>query len=109
NALRPELVAIGLNLVARHIQRDVVHGADGRAPGGIWGPAPRFPAPPGGGASGSQRPDCAIPGAGGGASSNQKNAMASRPLPTSKKKCWPLPLSWVNSKVFTSFMPRMFV
>src|SRR5262245_55406690 len=32
NALRPELVAIGLNLVARHIQRDVIHGADGRAP-----------------------------------------------------------------------------
>jgi hypothetical protein len=93
NALRPELVAIGLNLVARHIQRDVIHGADSRVP---WGP-------------GSQRPDCAIPGAGGGASSNQKNAMASRPLPTSKKQCYPLPLSWVNSKVFTSFMPRMFV
>src|SRR5215510_16613776 len=41
-ALRPELVAIGLNLVARHIQRDVIHGADGRAPWGTWEPAARL-------------------------------------------------------------------
>src|SRR3989441_8798663 len=42
NALRPELVAIGLQLVARYIQRDVIHGADGRAPGGTWEPAARL-------------------------------------------------------------------
>src|SRR5262249_44716988 len=42
NALGPELVAIGLNLVARHIQRDVIHGADGRTPCGPWEPAARL-------------------------------------------------------------------
>src|SRR2546425_12614676 len=62
------------------------------------------------GAPGSQRPDCAIPGAGGGASSNQKNAMASRLLPTSKKKCCPLPLSCVTFRIICrdfSIMCRM--
>src|SRR5882724_12691497 len=42
NALRSELVAIGLNLVARHIQRDVIHGADGRTPWGPGEPAARL-------------------------------------------------------------------
>src|SRR5215831_5729591 len=41
-ALGPELVAIGLNLVARYIQRDVIHGADGRAPWGPGEPAARL-------------------------------------------------------------------
>jgi hypothetical protein len=42
------------------------------------------------------------PGAGSGASGNQKNARQSPP-PQSKKKCWPMPTG--SSIVFTSGMP----
>ncbi len=47
-----------------------------------------------------------MPGAGGGASGNQKNARASPP-PQSKKKCWPMPAG--SSMVLTSGMPSTLV
>ena len=46
------------------------------------------------------------PGAGSGASGNQKNASESPP-PQSKKKCWPIPAG--SSIVLMSGMPRTFV
>jgi hypothetical protein len=44
-----------------------------------------------------------MPGAGSGASGNQKNARQSPP-PQSKKKCWPMPAG--SSMVLTSGIPR---
>jgi hypothetical protein len=47
-----------------------------------------------------------MPGAGSGASGNQKKASESPP-PQSKKKCWPIPAG--NSIVFIRGMPRTLV